>query len=588
MKSKVLRGSGFAGAIRYVTGAGKDAERVAGNLSGQTARQLTSEFAISRELRPDISRPVWHASLSLPAGEHLETDRWQTVVEEYMQGMGLDPDNHQFLAVRHSDTDYDHVHVVASRIGLDGSVFHGKWEAKQSIGLTQQLEQRHGLTQTQGYYKKDRKTLSHNELNMAARTGKEPPRQALQRLVDEAAADGPSASVFAERLTESGVTVRPNVAGTGRLNGFSFEYDGVSYKASDLGKKYGWKQLQKRYGVTYEQNRDGPQLERLAQGAGTEPGHADDEGPTEPRGRAGRAADERNVPADGYDQQRSGTDRASQDSEPESGAAPAPAPEERARAAAAPEERAGATGSADRETGESAAEARESGDAAAAQGSLVDVGGGGDWSIDRITDHLRYHLASDVTPAKPDPMPEPTEPGPTRAEREITDTVAAHPAPEHEGSVWGVQRLKLWYQSLKRRLSSAIEQAREHWKQESTASAEAAGWTEDERERAGVEPPATASGLGREKEPEPAPQAEPEPESVTDNPVPEPEPDERDQFRKQVMADEGEPVILDEIVQDESGQLRWEPIPSDQLTEEQAAAIEDARDQLAECGPSLR
>ncbi|WP_225741800.1 hypothetical protein [Halospina sp. K52047b] len=185
-------------------------------------------------------------------------------------------------------------------------------------------------------------------------------------------------------------------------------------------------------------------------------------------------------------------------------------------------------------------------------------------------------------------MPEPTEPGPTQAQRTITDTVAANPAPEHEGSVFGVQKLKLWYQSLKRRLSSAIEQAREHFRSESTASAEAAGWSSDERERAGVEPPATASGLGREKAPEPMPQADAEPESVTDITVPEPEPDEREQFRQQTMLDEGEPVILDEIVRGDDGQLRWEPIPADQLTDEQAAAIEDARDELAERGPSLR
>lgn len=579
MKSKVLRGSGFGGAIRYVTGAGKDAERVAGNLSGQTARQLTSEFAISRELRPDISRPVWHASLSLPAGEHLETDRWQTVVEEYMQGMGLDPDNHQFLAVRHSDTDYDHVHVVASRIGLDGSVFHGKWEAKQSIGLTQQLEQRHGLTQTQGYYKKDRKTLSHNELNMAARTGKEPPRQALQRLVDEAAADGPTAATFAERLTASGVTVRPNVAGTGRLNGFSFEYDGISYKASDLGKKYGWKQLQQRYGVTYEQDRDGEKLEQLATSARAAPGHADDEGSPEPRWGASGAADERDVSAEGDHGRGRGLDGEGQPAPEEATAELLHAAEPPDGGNEAPREGVQSPAEADRPT---ASEPESSG----TEGSLVDPGGRGHWSVDSIRDHLRWHLADDVTPQ---PMPEPTkpEPGPTRAERTITQAVNENPAPEHEGSVFGVQKLKLWYQSLKRRLAGAIEQAREHWRSESTASAEAAGWSSDERERAGVEAPATAE-LGRETEPEPAPQAEPEPESVTDNPVPEPEPDERDQLRKQVMADEGEPVILDEIVRGDDGQLRWEPIPSDQLTEEQAAAIEDARDQLAECGPSLR
>lgn len=157
-------------------------------------------------------------------------------------------------------------------------------------------------------------------------------------------------------------------------------------------------------------------------------------------------------------------------------------------------------------------------------------------------------------------MPEPTKPetGPTRAERTITQAVNENPAPQHEGSVFGVQKLKLWYQSLKRRLAGAIEQAREHWRSESTASAEAAGWTEDERERAGVEPPATAVA-GRENEPEPAPQPDSETESVTDNPVP----DEREQARQAFQEERGEPVLSREVVQAEAGHWEFQPLTAD-------------------------
>jgi len=72
--------------------------------------------------------------------------------------------------------------------------------------------------------------------------------------------------------------------------------------------------------------------------------------------------------------------------------------------------------------------------------------------------------------------------------------------------------------------------------------------------------------------------------------TPEPTAEEREQARQQLMADHGEPIILDEVRQDEQGQWQWRPIPADQLTHEQQCAIEDARDELAamqQQGPEL-
>lgn len=65
MKAKVERGSGFRGVLDYAFGKG-DAEIVSGNMSGRDPRTLAGEFGLSRAARPDVSKPVWHTSLSLP------------------------------------------------------------------------------------------------------------------------------------------------------------------------------------------------------------------------------------------------------------------------------------------------------------------------------------------------------------------------------------------------------------------------------------------------------------------------------------------------------------------------------------------
>lgn len=270
MKAKVSRGGGFRGALKYVFDVGseatnnKNAERVAGNMAGDSPRELAQEFAAVRQLRPDIEKPVWHCSLSLPAGERLSADQWQAVAGDFMQRMGFDQDATPWVAVRHQDTDKDHIHIVASRVSLEGKVWLGQWEARRAIEATQVLEKAHGLTLTAGLgeARAEKKQLTAQEINMAVRTGNEPPRQQLQRLLDEAIKDKPTAPELAERLQAAGVGVRANIASTGRMNGFSFELQGIQFKSSDLGKGYTWGSLQTA-GVTYEQTRDSAGLERF-------------------------------------------------------------------------------------------------------------------------------------------------------------------------------------------------------------------------------------------------------------------------------------------------------------------------------------
>ncbi|WP_075882035.1 relaxase/mobilization nuclease domain-containing protein [Vreelandella massiliensis] len=270
MKAKVSRGSGFRGALSYLFDEGpkavgnKNAEVVGGNMSGRTIWELSREFGVTRALRPDVKKPVWHASLSLPAGETLEAEGWNDISKAFLREMGF-TERTPYTVIRHSDTNYDHVHILLSRIDLDATLWHGQWEARTAINATQKLEKDFGLRLTPGLgsARAERKKPSSQEINKAVRTGEQAPRSVIQQAIDDLL-DGEAISAleFAEGLEVSGIGVKANIASTGRLNGFSFEYGGVHFKASQLGKAYGWKKLQER-GVVYEQTRDSDGLQRF-------------------------------------------------------------------------------------------------------------------------------------------------------------------------------------------------------------------------------------------------------------------------------------------------------------------------------------
>ena len=263
MKAKVGRGDGFRGVLDYAMGKEKRSEVIGGTIAGLNARELAAEFGMVRRLRPDAKRPVWHCSLSLPPGDHLTGERWNNVVGDFMNEMGFS-ESTPYIAVRHRDTDKDHVHIIASRIDLSGGLWHGKWEARTAIEATQKLEKTHGLRITPGLENSSgRKALKKGEIEMALRTGEQPPKLKLQNIIDEALSSGELTAVqFAETLELSGVHVRANLAKTGTFNGFSYEIDGVAFKGSKLGKAYGWGGLRQR-GVTYEQTRDYQGLQRF-------------------------------------------------------------------------------------------------------------------------------------------------------------------------------------------------------------------------------------------------------------------------------------------------------------------------------------
>lgn len=261
MKAKIDRGSGFRGILNYALGkdGGNACEIIGGNMSGTDPQTLAAEFALSREARSGVARPVWHASLALPEGEHLDSDKWSDVAADFVEGMGLA--DHQYVVIQHHDKKIGHIHVIVSRASLDGGLWHGQHDARRAIALTQELEKKHDLIRTKGLDDGPAPASrpTKGEIEMQDRTGEPTPRLALQSIIDAALADPGSVFDFLDRLEDAGVTARPNLARTGKMNGFSFEFRGIPFRGSQLGKKYGWKALQER-GVEYEQDRDGAAL----------------------------------------------------------------------------------------------------------------------------------------------------------------------------------------------------------------------------------------------------------------------------------------------------------------------------------------
>ena len=257
MKGSVAKtGKSFKNRVDYILK--DDHDFICSNMSSDynNVSDLTDEFKTVSSFRQDIKKPVFHAFLSLPKNEHLTDEQWQEIAKDYLKEMNIDIDKHQYICVRHNDTDKEHIHIVANRIGLDGSVWHGQHSAFNTIAACERLEVKHGLTITDGLkgQKSEVSAPTKNEIEMALRTGEKPARLVLQASLQAAMTGKPDLETFVERLQAVGIEPRFNVASTGNVAGVSFSVGDVAFKGSQLGKKYSWNTIKNK--VIYDKNRD--------------------------------------------------------------------------------------------------------------------------------------------------------------------------------------------------------------------------------------------------------------------------------------------------------------------------------------------
>lgn len=287
MIGKITSGGSFGGALEYLTqpkekgreqegrerlkevapspaehapgyGEGERHRIIGGNMSGQTREELTAEFEAVRRQRPDIEKPVHHASLSAGERDEISVEEWREIAAKYVERMGYK--DAPYVVIQHRDGARDHVHILTSRVDVRGNVV-SDWKCKERAEtVLREIEKEHGLERVTPSREVLRAAPSRGELERFNRTGELSAKMALQGHVETALRESPTATEFIERLQLSGVEAIPYVQKSGRVTGISFRKGKELMKGSDLGRGFSWNALQER-GLSYDQERDRPAVE---------------------------------------------------------------------------------------------------------------------------------------------------------------------------------------------------------------------------------------------------------------------------------------------------------------------------------------
>ncbi|MDY4217709.1 MAG: relaxase/mobilization nuclease domain-containing protein [Prevotella sp.] len=165
----------------------------------------------------------------------------------FAKRMGLD--NHQWVAVTHKDTDNRHIHIIANRISLYGEVYDTTFVSNRAARVAEEISRERGLTIAKEV-KTDRKHQKEKS-NLTREQTKKEVRQICYALLDKYKGTGIIGhSMFLYELNKNGISIERMKNKQGKVYGLKFSYAGQSFKASEIGREFGCRSLQKNFEPT--------------------------------------------------------------------------------------------------------------------------------------------------------------------------------------------------------------------------------------------------------------------------------------------------------------------------------------------------
>ena len=237
-------------ALDYIFREGKLGYRLAfHNLCSREAKTIYEEMKVVSDHNSRCRNKFLRIEIGIaPQDEKkLPVSELMRIAHLFAKQMGLD--NHQWVAVTHKDTDNRHIHIIANRISLYGEVYDTTFASNRAARVAEEISREKGLT-----IAKEVKAEKKYQKTKASPT-REQTKQQVQKicyaLLEKYKGTGIMGhSMFLYDLNKSGVTIERLKNKQGKVYGLKFSYCGQTFKASEIGREFGYRSLQKNFEPT--------------------------------------------------------------------------------------------------------------------------------------------------------------------------------------------------------------------------------------------------------------------------------------------------------------------------------------------------
>ena len=237
-------------ALDYIFREGKLGNRLAfHNLCSRESKAIYEEMKLVSDYNTRCRNKFLRIEIGIaPQDEKkLSASEFAQIAHLFAKKMGLD--NHQWVAVTHKDTDNRHIHIIANRISLYGEVYDTTFVSNRAARVAEDISREKGLA----IAKEVKAERKHQKVK--ANPTREEAKKELQRicytLLDKYKCTGITGhSMFLYELSKNGIIIERVKNKQGKVYGLKFSYGGQSFKASEIGREFGYRSLKKNFELT--------------------------------------------------------------------------------------------------------------------------------------------------------------------------------------------------------------------------------------------------------------------------------------------------------------------------------------------------
>ena len=245
-------------ALDYIFREGKLGSRLAfHNLCSREPKAIYEEMKMVSDYNTRCRNKFLRIEIGIaPQDEKkLPVSELMRIAHLFAKQMGLD--NHQWVAVTHKDTDNRHIHIIANRISLYGEVYDTTFVSNRAAKVAEDISREKNLTIANEV--KAEKKYQKEKSNPTREQTKKEMQQICYALLDKYKGSGISGhSMFLDELNKNGIIIERIKNKQGNVYGLKFSYAGQSFKASEIGREFGYRSLQKNFEAANKEKQKKP------------------------------------------------------------------------------------------------------------------------------------------------------------------------------------------------------------------------------------------------------------------------------------------------------------------------------------------
>ena len=245
-------------ALDYIFREGKLGSRLAfHNLCSREPKTIYEEMKVVSDYNTRCRNKFLRIEIGIaPQDEKkLPVSELMGIAHLFAKRMGLD--NHQWVAVTHKDTDNMHIHIIANRISLYGEVYDTTFVSNKAAKVAEEISREKGLTIAKEV-KAERK-YQKSKANLTRKQTKQQVQKICYALLDKYKGTGITGhSMFLYELNKNGIAIERMKNKQGKVYGLKFSFGGQSFKASEIGREFGYRSLQKNFEASNKKESNKP------------------------------------------------------------------------------------------------------------------------------------------------------------------------------------------------------------------------------------------------------------------------------------------------------------------------------------------